>query len=263
MASSDPNSLRNRFLTPKVARSLTDAPAIGAVGVGAAAAILVGLGPIGAVVGGAAFLAGRVAVAIPKKANPKRGIDPYRLGDPWRRLVRDAMAAERQFDTTVKGARDGPLRDELHAIGSRIDESLLQCWQIAQGGNALSQARARIDVYGAQRDLAEVQASEQNDTTAHTIEALQAQLATAARMDTTITETRDKLRLLNARLDEAVSRSIELSATSAGSDQLQLVGDDVASIVGEMESLRQAIEVVGAADRSLPDRTQPDRTQPG
>jgi hypothetical protein len=257
MASSDPDSLRNRFLTPKVARSFTDAPAICAVGVGAAAAILVGLGPIGAVVGGVAFLGGRVAVAIPRKANPKRGIDPFRLGDPWRRLVRDAMAAERQFDTTVEATRDGPLRDELRTIGSRIDESLVECWRIAQGGNALSQARARIDVHGAQRELASVQAAEQNDTTAHTIEALQARLATASRMDTAITETRDKLRLLNARLDEAVSRSIELSATSATSDQFQLLGDDVASIVGEMEALRQAVEVVGSADRTMPDGTQP------
>jgi hypothetical protein len=257
MPSSDPDALRNRFLTPKVARAFTDAPAIGAVGVGAAAAILVGLGPIGAVVGGVAFLAGRVVVAIPRKANPKRSIDPYRLGEPWRRLVRDAMAAEKSFDSTVKGARDGPLRDELQAIGSRIDESLLQCWHIAEGGNALSQARARIDVHGAQRDLDEVQRSEQNDTTAHTIEALRAQLATAARMDATITETRDKLRLLNARLDEAVSRSIELSAASAGSGEFQQVGDDVASIVGEMEALRQAVDVVGSVDRSLPGRTQP------
>jgi hypothetical protein len=100
-------------------------------------------------------------------------------------------------------------------------------------------------VAGAQRELAEVHsAGYSSDTIAGTVAALEAQLATAARMDGTIASTRDQLRLLNARLDEAVSRSIELSASSSGAEGLHRVGEDVSGIVMEMESLRQALEVV-------------------
>ncbi len=241
-----PASLRDRFFTPKVARSITDAPAIVAAGTGAAVAVLIGLGPMGAVIGGAAFLAGRVGFAIPRREPGARDVDPFVLAEPWRRLVQDAVGAQRQFADTVKRAREGPLREELASIGSRIEESVLECWRVAQSGDALSSARKRIDVFGAQRELAEVQsAGYSSDTIAGTVAALEAQLATAARMDATINGTRDQLRLLNARLDEAVSRSIELSASSSGADQLHTVGEDVSGIVGEMEALRQALEVVG------------------
>jgi hypothetical protein len=252
MPSSDPDSLRNRFLTRKVARSVVDVPALGAVGAGVAIGLLAGLGPIGAIVGGAVFLCGRVAFAIPRRARNRRDIDPYRLGEPWNRLVRDALGATHDFDATVRDAKDGPLRDQLGTIGRRIDDSLFECWRVAQGGDTLTRARSRLDVAAAQRELDALRSGPQNDTTAHTIQALEAQLATATRLDATIADARDKLRLLNARLDEAVSRSVELSATSSSAVELSAVGDDVASIVGEMEALRQAVEVVSESDRTMP-----------
>ena len=122
--------------------------------------------------------------------------------------------------------------------------------QIAHdSGNALADARSRIDVNTAQRELAEVrQSSPPGDTTAATIAAIQAQLDAAARMDSSIAETRDRLRLLNARLDEAVTRSIELSVSSGDSSRLESIDDDVATITQEMEALRQGLEAVDTID---------------
>ena len=252
-------SFRDRFFTPKVARSITDAPAIVAVGAGVSLAILAGLGPIGAVIGGAAFLAGRVGVAIPRKDRRASSIDAFSLKDPWRRMVTDAQAAGRQFDDTVRRARQGAIRDELESLRTGIEESVLECWRVAQAGHELTTARARIDVFGAQRELDELQSTAgASATVASTARALEAQLATAARMDATIGDARDRLRLLNARLDEAVTRSIELSASSAGADQFQRVGADVAGIVDEMEALRQALDVVNSPGE-LPGQT-PDQT---
>ena len=82
-----------------------------------------------------------------------------------------------------------------------------------------------------------------------TAEALQSQLSTAARMDGTINATHDQLRLLNARLDDAVTRSIELSVSSATDGKIDQVGQDVAGITQEMEALRQALEVTSSVDR--------------
>ncbi len=232
-------SFRDRFFTPKVARAIVSPSAIVATGAGAAAGILVA-GPIGAVVGGALFFAGRVAAAIPRKG-PRARIDPFSLGDPWKRLVRDALAARDQFEQAIRSTRPGPLRDRLRSIGARVDEGVDECWEVGRAGHALAQARRRIEVPEIERELAMLGTPE-TPTGEQTVAALQAQLDTARRMDQTIRETHDRLRLLNARLDEAVTRSIELSVSTGAEGQLDQVGRDVTAITHDMEALRQALE---------------------
>jgi hypothetical protein len=232
--------LRDRFFTPKVAHAIVSPSAIVATGAGAAAGILVGLGPIGAVIGGAVFLAGRIAVAVPRAHKVR--IDPFTLNEPWKRLVRDAVAARSQYHDSIRATRPGPLRDRLDEIGARIDEGVEKCWEIGRAGNALAQARRRIQVPDVQRELARL-GDPTTPMSEQTAAALRAQLETAQRMDDTISQARDRLRLLNARLAEAVSRSTELSVSSEGEGQLDQVGRDVTSINRDMEALRQALEV--------------------
>ena len=98
------------------------------------------------------------------------------------------------------------------------------------------------------------------------------QSATADRMEATLTESESRLRLLNARLDEAVTRAIELSVSQADSTAAGSLRADVAGIVDEMEALRQAMVEVRASDatvpKALPDlpppvsQTQPPQTPP-
>jgi len=242
-------SLRDRFLSPKVARAITSPSAIVATGAGVALGVLTGLGPAAALVGGAVALAARVGWAIPRGPKADR-IDPLSLGDPWNRLVQDALAAQRQFSDAVRRARSGPLRDRLAQIGEQIDAGVADCWRIAQAGHALSGARRRIDVAAANRDLDEVRAtsSPSSPTVQQTIAAIEAQLQSAQRLDQTIVNTRDQLRLLNARLDEAVSRSIELSVGTATDGSLNAVGQDVTSITNELEALRQALDTTASVD---------------
>jgi hypothetical protein len=165
-------------------------------------------------------------------------IDPFTLAEPWRRLVQDAQAADTQFRDAVGRARSGPLRDRLADIGQRVTAGVVECWKVGQAGHALSRARSRIDLVGLQRELAGLPA---NDPTALSV---QARIDAASRMDATIVETRDHLRLLNARLDEAVTRAIELSVSTATGDEFSSVGDDLTSITNEVEALRQGLEAV-------------------
>jgi phage shock protein A len=74
------------------------------------------------------------------------------------------------------------------------------------------------------------------------MESLQAQLATAERLERVIGEADSELRLLNARLDEAAARTIELSVQASSVSDLGGLGDDVDQMVDDMEALRQAIE---------------------
>lgn len=239
-------SFRDRFFTPPVARAITSPSGILLAGAGAAVGIVAGLPVLAAAAVGAAAWAVRVAVAVPR--NPSgRHIDPFTLQDPWRRFVSDALSARRQFDEAVGQARAGPLRDRLSEIADRVATGVEESWRIALAGQAMADARARIDVGDIQYQLAQLElppgaTPPPGSALAGTYDALQAQLGTARRMDAVIVDTRDRLRLLDARLDEAVTRAIELSVRAQGAEDLGALSQDVDSLVGEMESLRQALD---------------------
>jgi hypothetical protein len=208
-------------------------------GVGASAAILIGL-PIAAIVGvGAAAWAARVAAAVPRNATDSQHVDPFALQDPWRSFVRDAQQARRKFDEAVRSAHHGPMRERLTEIGGRLDDAVDECWRVARQGQALADARRQLDTQDAQRELAALDPS--SAAQRQTAEALQAQIASAQRLETTITDARDRLRLLDARMDEAVARAVELSVEGGDAD-LTGLGSDVDVLVGDMEALRQGLE---------------------
>jgi len=238
-------SFRDRFFTPKVARAITSPSGILLAGAGASAAILLGL-PVAAILGvGALAWGGRVAAAIPRTASAQN-IDPFALQDPWRSFVRSAQSAQQKFNDAVGNAQKGPLRDRLAEIGGRLGDAVTECWRVARQGQALSDARGQLDTTDAEREL---QALDRNSPSYDkTAEALQAQLASAQRLETTITDARDRLRLLDARMDEAVARAIELSVRG-GDVELGGLGNDVDGLVGDMEALRQGLE---EADRAAP-----------
>ena len=243
-------SFRDRFLTPPVARAIMSPLGILLAGVGASVGILAGLPVVGAAVIGALAWGGRVAAAVPRAPRTDH-IDAFALSDPWRGFVSAAQQSRRRFDSAVARAEAGPLRDRMREIGGRLDDAVRECWRIACAGDSLADARRQIDTRGVQLQLDQVQREitgpvSTESAAAGTVAALQAQLATAARIEGTIGEARDKLRLLDARLDETVARAIELSVSSDES-ALDSLSADVDGIVGDMEALRQGIDEADAA----------------
>jgi len=254
-------SFRDRFFTPRVAHAVTSPSGILAFGAGAAATVVASgvvalTAPVTvplAIAGGALAYGIRVALAIPKQATGER-IDAFSVAEPWRHAVRDAQAARRRFDDAVRTFREGPLQDALSEISGRLDEAVEECWQIAKQGQIVTDARKRIDHREVQWELERVggqlgPGGRGTPTQARTIASLQAQLATAQRMDDLIATTRDELDLLNARLDESVTQAIELSVSNrAGS--LDPLGADVDDIVDDLASLRLAFQDVNHGDPS-------------
>lgn len=184
---------------------------------------------------------------------------PGGVGEPWAEFVRDAEAARLQFRSAAAGVRPGPLRDSLWGLAERIDASVHECRRIAGTGEALAAARRGIDVTGIDEELAQAQGRRaerlDDERLAATIAALEAQRSTAARMDEVIDDTVSRLRLLDARLGEAVARMLELSAQSvaAGADPSVLaLSSDVDSLVGDLEALRQAVEETHTPDALHP-----------
>ena len=245
-------TFRDRFLTPKVARAITSPSAIVLAGAGASVAIVVGLGPVGAILLGAGAFAGRVLSAMPRA--PKRaGVNPRELDEPWRDLVQQILDANRRFEQALRGVQGGPLQDRLRQLGERLETGVDEAWRIAQAGQQLGAGRRQIDTARINMELDQARNGPQTERSGQTVAAIQAQLASATRLDATINDTHDRLRLLDARIDEMVTRTVELSVTQADTDDLSGLGDEVEAIVDDMEALRQAVEETRRSTPALPE----------
>jgi hypothetical protein len=216
-------------------------------GVGAAIGLVTGLGVPAAIGLAVVGWGGRVAAAIPRGEKRGTRIDPFVLQEPWRRYVQSSLSAQARFDRTVDATPDGPLKGHLADVGTRLEQGVDEVWQVACRGDDMDRGLKTLDVRGAQAELDRLDKEPPGSHTAATREALAAQLATAARMQAISTDARDRLRLLDARLDELVARAVELSVSGSAS-AITGLGDDVDSLVSEMESLRQALEEANRAD---------------
>ena len=236
-------SFRDRFYTPRVARAVTSPSAILATGAGAALGVLVGLGPIGAVALGAVAFGARVLAAVPRKdTSGVPPVAPRSLDQPWRGAVEQVQDARRRFDDAVSTLSEGPLRERLDGVAERLDSALQVAGRIGRAGHLWSRGRKRIDTTRIDAELRHARAQPATPRQAETIAAMEAQLASAARIDTTIADAYDRLQLLDARTDEAVARAVELSVSQSDPDAVGILAADVSNIVGDLEALRLAIE---------------------
>ena len=269
-----PEHLKNR----KTAEAVTAPSALLLAGAGTAAGVLIGAGlPLAILVGAVAYGV-RVAFGLPRKPRPER-IDLAGLSQPWRAYVKDAMEAQRRYGRAVATAEPGPLHDRLGEIGARLDAGVRECYRIGRRGAALDTGLAGLQTGVAWSDLmhgldnfrvpAELRERVQQGETIHDhpaladelekcgmdeqslekLQALQAQVQSAQRLSKVAEDARSRLELLNARLDEAVARAVELALSAEDATALSGLGGDVDDLVGEMESLRGALDEAGQASR--------------
>ncbi len=244
--------LPERVRTRAVLEAATSPSAFLLAGAGVSAVIVAGL-PLGlaALAGGLAW-AGRVALAVPRRPAGDR-VEPNRVSDPWRRFVIDAQQAQARFDRTVRQCQSGPIRDRLAMIGRRIADGVLECWHIARQGDVLQGALKALDRNEIEAGLSDVSAqlADASETRRaalnRTRDALLAQKQSYERLESVWHDTRDRLEVLNAQLDEAVARAVELSVHTGDIDALKPLTDDVENLVDELESLRLGLEEAGGA----------------
>ncbi len=234
--------------TPAVARAMFSPSAILIGGGVASIAILAGLWPLAPV----AALVGwgvKVGLAIPRKARQST-INPGRLPDPWRTFVLEAAQAAKRFDELVRTLQPGPLRAELTEVGARVAEGVRECWEIANRGVALDRARTQLGLGQATNELERLagertlRAGQGMDLTSidQAVTAVQRQLAAGQRVEAAAFEARDRLRVLNAQLDEAVASVVEMSLRPSSDRTAGAIRGRVNGIVDELEALRLALD---------------------
>ena len=231
---------------PSMTRGLVSWPLPLGIGVGAAL-LAAGLGPGVAIGVGVALWAGLgttvSASKEPRRRRPPR-IDPFAVGEPWRQFVSAAHRSADRLHATVADAADGPTKDRLTGIVERLDHGVEETWRIARSGDRIDDAVRRLDPTALRSQLstlrAQQDASPSDDLTA-AIASVESQLATTDRLKERSAKTADTLRLAQARLDELVTRSAEISI---GAGDTEAYEHDVDDLVIELEALRQAIQEV-------------------
>jgi hypothetical protein len=249
-------SFRDRLFTRRAARGILSPLGLAAGVVVAAVLIVVGAPVWLGVLAGVAVWAANALRTLPRGPRRER-IDPFTVQEPWRRFVQDALQARTRFAAAVDRAPAGPLHDRLREIAARIDTGVDEAWRIARRGQTLVQARRGIDVADLERQATAL-GPDTDDSTASVMQAIESQRASAARMDAVIERTRTELRVLDARLDETVARTLELTArASTDAGGLAGLGSDVDSLVTEMEALRLALDETDAAAGGTPGAAGP------
>lgn len=140
-------------------------------------------------------------------------IDPFGVGQPWRRFVQGALQAQARYRQAVGGVAPGPLRERLDDIGRRIEQATEECWRMARRGDALADAAAVVDEGDAK-----------------------------VRLETMVTDAKEQLARLEAGLAQAVHSAVELSARSAQVPGTTGPGDDIRRLEDEIAALRSAME---------------------
>jgi hypothetical protein len=196
--------------------------------------VAVGLG-----LGALALAAKRVRDRGPSAPRGQR-IDPFTVGEPWRRHVAAAMSAQRRFRSIVTDLAPGPLQTRLAEIGRDIDRGVESCWEVARRGDALDDTIRRLDAPALRASLT----AAGDDTTLTT--SIGNQLGAVDRVRATRDDTEAKLRLAQTRLGEIVGQAAELSA-QAGADAggAEELGSAVDLVVTQLEALRLASNELG------------------
>lgn len=247
-------SFKDRFLTPRVAEAIMSPLGIVLFGVGTAGAILAGVPVVGAAGVGVLAWGGRVLAAMPRDGRRPK-MHAASLADPWRAYVASAQDAKGRFDRVIGDMDAGPLRNRLVGLASRLDDGIAESWRIARRGNDITNALAKLDTLQTQTELAQLRAyiagrpsgmQQPTGSEAQTMESLEAQMATADRLQTNAIDARDRLRALATRLDELVARAVEVSV---GAEDTDVLGHDVDALVTELEALRVALDEANQADR--------------
>ena len=207
-------------------------------GAGAAVAILAGAPLVAAAGVGALAWGGRVLAAVGDEpghaaaAGAQRAVARLRPERPGRQA---ALRPDRRLRRRRPAA---PAPGDLSAGSTRASTSRGASPSAATRSSPRS---GRSTPPGAAAELAELEAAGRRRRPAggQTIESLRAQLAAAERLSTLAEQSRDRLRLLDARFDELIARAVEVSV---GSGDSEVLGHDVDQLVTELESLRVAME---------------------
>lgn len=178
------------------------------------------------------------------------GLDP-----PWRAAVEELVASRTRLREVAAQLPPGPTQDRVAGITERVETSVRAAWEVAGRAQAASRTVASLDVdavheqlKSARRRLAGVEGSRtEADAQAieHEVELLAEQHAALHQLANAVDDARERLRILDLRVDAAVARAAQLALLPDAAGVLSSVDQELQLVVEELGALRDAFTVVG------------------
>ena len=233
-----------------------------AVSTSASAAVLgvaVGLGEHSAILGVvfAAVGAGvRLAIAAWRQVRslPVETIDPVALPEPWRDFVQQALDAGVRFRAASEAWLAGPLRERLESLEPTVDAEVRAVWVAARQGATLSgryppgSKRTAPSDLSAELAAVQMERSELRDGDRARREeldraeqALAAEVQASRRAQSTADAVADRLRFLVARLNEAVTSVVAVTAGPGGAGDVESAAGTIDGLAQELAALQAGI----------------------
>jgi hypothetical protein len=175
-------------------------------------------------------------------------IDPFTLQEPWRRFVQSAQSSRRRIDDVVAKRPGGPTRDRLTDTVHSVDDIVARIWEAAQEGHALSGASRLANLPSLETQLSQTESDladaveDRKAPIEASLTSLRSSVDAAKRIAAERDAAIDRLREMNARLDELVVRGIEISAANVSPTDADSLRADLDAMVVDLEGLRQGLE---------------------
>ena len=174
----------------------------------------------------------------PTPADPLAHVDPARVPARFAGPVADALDARRRYADIVRTTREGPVRDQLVALGAKLDAGVAAVWDTAVRAGEVD---ATLAALGPERVTDEYKRAKRSGEDAELVEVLAQRFSSVQRLLNTLDDTDERLRLLDARLGAVVARAAEvaLGAAPGGAEE---VGAELDGVVGDLAALRSALD---------------------
>lgn len=182
------------------------------------------------------------AAGILLRPRPAPKFDPFTVGEPWRQFAQSAQRSASKLHATIDATPDGPLKERMITILSRLDHGLDETWTIARRGHQIDATVRKLDPVALRSKLAALEArssAESSSDVDAAIESVKSQIESTERLKSESVRAADRLRLTQTRLDELVTRAAEVSIGAGDTDAYE---HDVDDLVIDLEALRQAVE---------------------
>ena len=153
--------------------------------------------------------------------------------------MEEALAARARFTEMLRSMPAGPLRERVAEIGARVDAGVLALWDTAQRGSQGAKMLATLDPEGVTARFKE--AKRRNPDGGPEVEALAAQHDAVNRLWDGVDDARERLRLLDLRLDAAVARVAALAMAARTPGDLDPADAELRAVVDELSALSGAI----------------------
>lgn len=249
---------------PSVVRAAVSPSALAVTAAGVGIGFAADQSVVLAVVLGAGAWLGRMAVAVVRRSRRDRAarprpadLDPWSVPEPWRQLVHQAVAAQGQFDQAVREWPPGPIKDRLVWIQPRLWADVEHVGRVAHRGASLGGWTREAAAGGGRptaRDLSDQlrraeaerrsvgqHSPDRAAALARTEEALAAQLRALHKAEEAAADAQDRLRVLVARLQDAVTALLVLGVDATGASGADSLVESIESISEEINALHDGL----------------------